>query len=307
MTNPPVLPDATVDRNDGCLARLRTSASRLTGARQRVAVKILENPWAARGLSISALASHVGASENAISRITQAIGYSGYREFMQELALDLGKNMGYQHVDPAAAIEDIAEGTAGVVRQVVKLEIDGMQDALANLDDSVLDEVVHTMVQARTILLLGTGTAAGLCQMLAYRFTSIGIAASWSSDPMVMLAEAHRTTTDDLVVLVSFSGYSRDTVFAGRHAREQGASVLAVTSDPQSAVAQIADTVLSIFSARLKNEAAQFSGRVAGLALLEAIATAVSWERGGTENASLAALGEAQTRLNTLPGDWESS
>lgn len=302
---------ASLVPRSGCLERLADGARDLSGVRKRVAEKIVADPWTAQGMSISALADWSGASENAISRLSLAVGYSGYREFVQALSMDLGKSMGYYHVHPESLVDDVehaTDGVLGLVRRVVGLEINSMQDTLANLSEPTLRHVVSAMAKARQVVLLGTGTAAPLCLMMSYRLASVGLSAAWTNDPMMMFAEVNRLERHDLLIAVSFSGRSRDTVQATAFARSRGIPTVGVTTDPHSPISTVTDTTLTIFSSSIEREEAQFSARVAGMALLEAIATAVSVERAGRGGAvpGLQELGAAQDEFNTLPSSWKN-
>jgi DNA-binding MurR/RpiR family transcriptional regulator len=300
-------PDGTEGASEGCLQRIRQALDGLSGARRRVADAVLADPWASRGMSILALAERAGVSENAVTRFTHLLGYSGYREFTQALALDLGRSLGVYHVHPVDLVSQSQAGnedSLDLVRRVVALEIDSMRDTLTNLAEPVLRDVVAGFAGARQIQLIGTGTAAPLCQLLNYRLASVGVFASWSNDPMMMLAEIARLGPDDLVMAISYSGRSRDTVQALAFARSRGARTVAMTANPNSPISRVAQDVLTIFSPAVSEGIAQFSARVAGMALLEAIATAVAVERNAEAEPLLRDLGAAQGTLNDLPEDW---
>lgn len=295
------MPDA------GCLQRIRMALPQLTGARRQVAEAVLRDPWDAQGDSILVLAQKADVSENAVSRFTHSLGYSGYREFAQALSLDLGKSLGLYHVHPMDAVMRSQAGnetSLDLLRRVVAMEIECMQDTLANLSEPVLQHIINSLAGANRILLLGTGTAASLCHLLCYRLTSLGMDASWTSDPMMMVASASRLRDGDVALAVSYSGRSRDTVQALGYARSRGAETIAVTAHPQSPIGEVAGHTLTIFSPAVPEGAAQFSARTAAVALLEAIATAVSLSRGGGDVAVLQELGEAQSTINDLPADW---
>lgn len=290
-----------------CLERLRRARPNLSGARAQVADTVLADPWKARGVAIQVLAQAAGVSENAVSRFTHALGYSGYREFAQALSLDLGKTLGFAHSHPVDLALEAPAGAGGVsdlIQRVMALEVECMQDTLANLSEPALRHVVNRLATSPSVLLVGTGTAAPLCQMLSYRLASIGVAVAWTSDPMVMLAQVSRLRPGDLVLGISYSGRSRDTVQALHYAKSHGVETAALTANPQSPLGDVVETSLTIFSAAVPRGAAQFSARVAGLALLEAIATAVAEAKGGTSLAALDELGAGQERLNDLPPDW---
>src|SRR5688572_8579650 len=74
---------------DAPLARIRRALPALTGALRVCAEYVLANTWEVRGLSIYQLAARTGVSTNAVNRFTRRLGYSGYREFSQDLTLEL--------------------------------------------------------------------------------------------------------------------------------------------------------------------------------------------------------------------------
>ncbi|WP_129664078.1 MurR/RpiR family transcriptional regulator [Phytoactinopolyspora endophytica] len=292
-----------------CLERVRGARPNLTGARAQVADAVLADPWKIRGASIQVLAQTAGVSENAVSRFTHAVGYSGYREFAQALSLDLGKTLGLYHSHPVDLVLEARSGLGGpldLVQRVMSLEVECMQDTLTNLSEPALRHIVTRLGVAPSVLLLGTGTAAPLCQMFSYRLASIGTAVTWTADPMMMLAHVARLNPGDLALGISYSGKSRDTVQALGYANQRGIETAGLTANPQSPMGNVVDTALTIFSSAVSRGTAQFSARVAGLALLEAIATAVSEEKGGAALSMLQELGSTQAQLNDLPIDEDS-
>lgn len=293
-----------------CLDRVREARPNLTGARAQVADAVLADPWKVRGASIQVLAQTAGVSENAVSRFTHAVGYSGYREFAQALSLDLGMTLGLYHSHPVELVLESRSNLGGpldLVQRVMALEVECMQDTLANLSEPALRHLVSRLASAGSVLLIGTGTAAPLCQMFSYRMASIGVAVNWTSDPMMMVAHASRLQRGDLALGISYSGKSRDTVQALTYAKERGVETAGLTANPQSPMGDVVDTSLTIFSSAVSRETAQFSARVAGLALLEAIATAVSEEKGSATLGMLQELGATQAKLNDFPTEGDDS
>src|SRR5262245_51371586 len=74
---------------DAPLARIRRALPALSGALRACAEFVLANTWEVRGVSIYQLAARTGVSTNAVNRFTRRLGYSGYREFSQDLTLEL--------------------------------------------------------------------------------------------------------------------------------------------------------------------------------------------------------------------------
>jgi hypothetical protein len=150
----------------------------------------------------------------------------------------------------------VALTALGVTSLVVSL---ALQDTLANLSEPVLRHIVYRVATAPSVLLVGTGTAAPLCQMLSYRLASIGVAVAWTSDPMMMLAHVSRLRPGDLILGISYSGRSRDTVQALQYAKGHGVETVGLTANPQSPLGDVVGLVDAASSA------ASPTGRCAGV------------------------------------------
>jgi DNA-binding MurR/RpiR family transcriptional regulator len=108
------------------------------------------------------------------------------------------------------------------------------------------------------------------------------------------LAQLERT---DLLVAVSQSPYTRQTVEAVEQARKQGAKVLALTDSRLSPIARSADQVLLFRTA----SPSYFHSMVGALALAEALVAAVA-VRGGRK--VLARLASMQHKLDAQKAYW---
>jgi DNA-binding MurR/RpiR family transcriptional regulator len=88
----------------------------------------------------------------------------------------------------------------------------------------------------------GSGTAAAHA---GARFLLLGVNAKVYADFHYMLMAAALLTRDDVVLAISNSGTTRETVEAVRVARENGAKIIAVTNNPLSPLSREADLVLA--------------------------------------------------------------
>ncbi|WP_276671579.1 glutamine--fructose-6-phosphate transaminase (isomerizing) [Schaalia cardiffensis] len=127
----------------------------------------------------------------------------------------------------------------------------GVADTLADRLDShghlALDEVripEHVLRGVDKIVMIGCGTASYAGQVARYaieHWCRIPVEVELSSefryrDPVV--------TEKTLVVAISQSGETMDTIQAIRHAREQGAKVVAIVNTPGSTISRESDAVL---------------------------------------------------------------
>lgn len=127
----------------------------------------------------------------------------------------------------------------------------GVADTIAHRLDAhgylSLDEVripEHVLRSADKMIIIACGTAAYAGQVARYAIEH------WCRIPVeVELAHEFRyrdpvVTEKTLVVAISQSGETMDTIMAIRHAREQGAKVIAIVNTPGSTISRESDAVL---------------------------------------------------------------
>lgn len=279
--------------DDGPLTRIRRMLPSLTGTGRACADYVLANAWEVRGLPIADFAVRAGVSPNAVNRFSRATGYDGYRAFSQALTLELGKILGAAYALPASVTEvsgigrtngastdaPTPQGAGAVLRRVFELEIEALRDTLATLDRAA-ERAVEALAEAQQVLFIGTGAAAALSELAAYRFKVLGIRAAWAADPGAIAPEIHLLAAGDVVCAISYHGATRHILESIDHARDRGLTTIGITAVPGSPVARRVDIRLVAFGQQTALGFGQFASRVASLTLLDALAAAVAWRRG---------------------------
>ena len=150
---------------NGSLGRIRRQRASLTETSARVGAYVLANPWEVRGLSISDLADRAGVSVNSINRFARELGFCGYREFSQGLALDLGRVLGSAYGMPQVVAKAAREGDddLALVIRTLTLEMQCLQETVDSLERDMVRRAFEALQRATAGLFLGTGSAAPVC------------------------------------------------------------------------------------------------------------------------------------------------
>jgi DNA-binding MurR/RpiR family transcriptional regulator len=280
----PRVEEAELPSGGGPLSRVRLVLPELSDALRTCAEFVLAGPWEARGLSIYELAARCGVSTHAVSRFARRLGYRGYREFSQALATELGQIQGAAYAIPealAGQLPHVGEtgGAAGIVARVLAVEQAALQDTLRALDQSSVEQAVNAVARARRLLFVATGAGLGVCELAAYRFKVLGLPAACTADPATVIPEVHLLEPDDVVIGVSYHGFSRVVAEGLDYARERQLTTICITAAAGSPATRRADIQLVVSGRAEALIFGQFSSRVTTAALLEALATGVAWLR----------------------------
>ncbi|MDR6974652.1 DNA-binding MurR/RpiR family transcriptional regulator [Streptomyces sp. 3330] len=277
----------------GLAAKVRTLAPSLTRSLRRVAEAVVNDPAGCAVLTVTGLAELTGTSEATVVRAARLLGYSGYRD----LRLALAGLAAQQRSGRAPALTtDIAvdDPLADVVAKLAEDERQTLADTAAALDTGQLEAAVTAAAAARRIDVYGVGASGLVAQDLVQKLLRIGRVAHAHSDTHLAVTTAVQLAPGDLAIAVTHSGATRDAIEPLRVAFERGATTVAVTGRPKSAVTQYADHVLATSTARESElRPAAMSSRTSQLLVVDCLFVGVAQRTYATAAPALAASYEA--------------
>ena len=231
---------------------------------------ILENYEKAAFMTAAKLGQTVNISESTVVRFAAELGYDGYpamQKAMQEMIR--GKLTTVQRIE----VSYDRLGTEDVLDKVVRSDMEKLRLSLAELSREDFAATVEAIVKARRIYILGVRSSAALSDFLSFYFKLIfdnvwQVQTSLASE---MFEQMLRVGKDDVVIGISFPRYSTRCVRAMEFARDQGATVVAVTDSELSPLYDTAN-----YRLLAKSDMASFvDSLVAPLSVLNALIVAV--------------------------------
>lgn len=266
--------DASFASPSAVLARLEALAPSLRESERKIADYVLGHATELIYLTITELADRTDTSEATVIRFAQRLGYPGYAALKIALALDL-------HASVAALPGELspADDVAAIKRRVVEAEVASLNDTLQLLDDVALAQAVDALVGARRIEVYGVGRSAAIAQDAYSLLMQIGLPIVPVTDPHLQIMSAVQLGPGDVVLAVSVSGSTRDTVEALQVARDGGATCICLTRHARSPITRVAHVTLLAAARRTTVGGHELIGRVAQVAVLDVLATATALRR----------------------------
>lgn len=255
-----------------CLASIKENYLSLSSAEKRIADFISQSYDETIGMTTGELASRTNSTPSAVVRCSKALGYSGFRELKMALAMEISKNRDLNY-NPYISEDDSPEE---ILNKIFGANIKTLHDTAASLSREVLSDAVSVLEAAKTVYVYAIGTSAFLASELQYRLTCIGKTALCFTDFPTMKVSTLNIKKGDVAVGISHTGRTVATIDALRLARQSGATTIALTSYAGSEITENADLSLEIVSDEIKYPIEAVSSRVAHLALIDALAVAIS-------------------------------
>ncbi|WP_279581608.1 MurR/RpiR family transcriptional regulator [Fodinicola feengrottensis] len=171
-----------------------------------------------------------------------------------------------------------------------------MRETAAQLDVSVLETVVDTIVGASRVDVYGVGASAFVAMDFQQKLHRIGrVSFAWS-DVHIALTSAALLKAGDVAVGISHTGMTSDTVDALTVAREHGATTVAITNFPRSPITAVADHVLTTAARETTFRSGAMSSRIAQLTVVDCVFVGVAQRTYNETRTALEATRDAVAR-----------
>lgn len=262
------------DRADA-FALVRTQSVTMPTSMRAIADTVLEDPRATANGSAADLAERANVSAATVSRFARHLGFASYAELQRSMTRAVERGI-HEHAEIHAgvAVDDDVETVIAKVTEDVRTV---MTDTRAALDPNALAAAARTVSQARRVVLYGVGASGIVARDLHLKLERIGIASSIADDPHNALTLASVVDHRDVVILISHSGSTTETLEVAQTAHDQDATVVAITGHANAPLARHTDHVLlGVSGAESDLRPAAMGSRMSQLAIVDALFVVVA-------------------------------
>lgn len=218
----------TIESHASLRARLLWYRACFPPAERKVAAYLLTHGGEHGDIPLSDLAARAGVSKPVVVRMCQLLGFSGFSEFRLQWARESG-TLNRQVRDTPGTIVDIA---------------DALDNTAELLSSAALDDAAAAIVQARRFFIYGSGGSGLIAQLAGTAFAALGKLPVTFSEAMWHMPGTRLADGQTTILVISHRGANSAIEAVTKGDRDLGATVVALTSNPSSRLARIADILL---------------------------------------------------------------
>jgi RpiR family transcriptional regulator, carbohydrate utilization regulator len=254
----------------GTLDLIRSSLDVLRKSEKKVARCVLADPEAVVRSSITELAEKAGTSEPTVIRFCRRLGLGGYLELRLNLARDLpSAQYIFENVGDQDSLAEIASKILSAHREAISKTLDKL-----NLDD--LNAAVQALLSARRVEFYGVGGSAIVARDAHHKFFRLGLPCVAYEDPHMQVMSAALLSSEDVVIVISHSGSTKDIIDSVKVARKTGAKVIGILGSENAPLMKLCTITLSVFSQEAALRLAPMTSRLVQLAIVDVLFVAVA-------------------------------
>ncbi|PXX90908.1 transcriptional regulator HexR [Marinobacter vulgaris] len=261
-------------RDDNLLEDIQLRLDTLNKSERKVAEAILRDPSAATRYSIAALARAADVSEPTVNRFCRGFSATGFPDFKIRLAQSIATGTPYigQNVEPDDTVAEFSD-------KIMLSTIASLDKARQALDPKALSAAIDYLIQAKQINFFGMGGSAPVAMDAQHKFFRFNIPVMSYDDALMQRMVAAGCSTGDVIVLISYTGRTRETVEIAQQARANSATVIGITM-PGSPLAETCTVVIEVTAPEDTEVYMPMSSRIIHLTVIDILATGVTLKRG---------------------------
>ena len=247
------------------LDRIHASYYQLSAAERKVADYVLVYYDQVQFMSITQLAEECGIAEATVSRFCRSLKLKGFNAFKIELA---------KHSVSGAPVRSQLQSLdtlSGRTQEVGRLAVEAVQHTVELVDPDQVLRAVELFERAPRVMCIGSGGSMLLAAVFANMFSMADPKFHAVSDSHAQMSAAATMGSDDVIVLLSYSGATMSGVQVLELARERGIATVLITRYPRSPAAKLADVVLRCGSNEGPFQFGSVPAKVAQLVVLDVL------------------------------------
>ncbi len=222
-------------------ARLAEAYRELPEAMRRIADALMSDPLLGALWGIESMAERAQVSVGTVVRFAKRLGYGGFSEFRDALREACHARSGDSELELMEAPTDMY----GTLAEVSRRDGENLTRMIQMVDEATLEAATQLLLKAHHRVILGRGVSHVMSLILGLYLTQAGLPCI-AAIPSDFSNQVANLGSKDLLVVLSFAPYSRETVDAAIFAKGSGIPVLAFSDRPDSPLKPYADILIPV-------------------------------------------------------------
>jgi len=254
------------------LTKIDLTSSDFSQSEKKLAKYIASTAKEILYLSLAEVAVQSGVSEATVIRFARKLGLKGFQDLKLHLAHEVMSV-------PETIQEDVRtdDSPAEIFAKVFVEHRQTLEDTIKVLDSKQITKAVDLLAKVREIVFVGVGTSGPNTEDAYNKFFRAGFRCSVFTDSHLQVMKASLMSPEDVLVVISHSGSTKDPIETVEVAKATGAKTIAITNYSKSPLTKAVDVVLHTASPEVKYRSEAMASRIAQVAIVDALLTCLAF------------------------------
>ena len=250
--------------------QIKLKYNTFTAAHKKLADFIISNPEFVLNQSISEVAAACDVGDATISRFCKVLGFKGYHDFK----LSIVKHLQEEEQDgPGGNSITNEDSVLSVVQSILAQNIKTLNETSNLIKEADIMQAVDFLSHANRIMFFGVGSSFAAALEGYNKFMRITPNVCINMETHMQYVAASLMDENDVAVVISYSGSTKEVVEIARTAKARGAKIICITRYLKSPLTNYSDVSLLCSSNERNVHGNSLSMELAQIFLLDILYT----------------------------------
>lgn len=234
-----------MDKTGDVLSHICAVMSSLSPSEKAIASYILDHPSDVATMTVRELAGETGTSPASVSRFARTLDYRSYSDMRMALGISISRTTGEEKATGGKVTLDDVEGS---IKYVLSHKVKELAGTTSLVDPDDFATVVNLLHNANLVLIAGVGNTISMGTNAAFKLSQVGVRACCPMTTEAMASVATNLTENDVLLVISTSGYSKRLVNIFDSAEDSNTPIVMITDNPDTPLAKRATHIIRAVS-----------------------------------------------------------
>lgn len=234
-----------MDKTGDVLSHICAVMSSLSPSEKAIASYVLDHPLDVASMTVRDLATETGTSPASVSRFARTLDYRAYSDMRLALGISISRASGEEKATDGKVTLDDIEGS---IKYVLSHKVRELAETTSLIDPNDFAAVVNLLHNANLVLVAGVGNTINMGANAAFKLSQVGVRAICPSNTEAMASTATNLTENDVLLVISTSGYSKRLVNIFDSAEDSNTPIVMITDNPDTPLAKRATHIIRAVS-----------------------------------------------------------
>ena len=234
-----------MDKTGDVLSHICAVMSSLSPSEKAIASYVLDHPSDVAAMTVRELAAETGTSPASVSRFARTLDYRTYSDMRLALGISISRASGEEKATSGKVTLDDIEGS---IKYVLSHKVKELAETTSLIDSDDFAAVVNLLHNANLVLIAGVGNSISMGANATFKLSQVGVRAFCPSTTDVMASAAVNLTENDVLLVISTSGYSKRLVNLFDSAEDSNTPIVMITDSPDAPLAKRATHIIRAVS-----------------------------------------------------------
>lgn len=207
------------------LQYIKQNYSKLTDREKLIADYLLVENSEIIDMSAKEIAEETNTSAPTVVRFAKKLGFSSLNEMKIKLSIsskEKNSSREFEYLDKDLSTKSIVNGVKTSIHSIIDETVD-------LIDEEQLDKAINLLTNAKTIYIYSVGVSGLVGLDFYYKLSRINKRCVAHTDTHLQLTSSVLMEKEDVAVVISYSGETKETLLCAKNAKEKNVPVIAIT------------------------------------------------------------------------------